>query len=445
MLPDPQETIVALSSAPGPGKRAIVRISGPSTFRLLDSVFSSLEKIDSSRRGLYNGSLRLPEVHSQLPAQVYVWPGPKSFTGQDLVELHTLSSNPLVELLIAQILDAGARASQPGEFTLRAFLAGKLDLTQVEAILGIIEAGNRDELKQALVQLAGGLARPLQDLRDGLLNLLADVEAGLDFTEDDIQFVGQTDLLNRLATAMAHVTLLQKQLSERSRGHRPFRVVIAGKPNAGKSSLFNALVGTGAALVSPVPGTTRDYLVKKLKVEEVALELVDTAGWQESNGIIEDQAQVLCQLQAEQADLLLLCLEAGKPIDERDTGFLAKKGLPAVIGVATKCDAASPAPHLLATSAVTKFGLDSLRKLLAEKAREFFRPGLAPSLSRCRHHVNALLDHLRQAHAAVLYQEPPEILALELRCALAQMGEIMGTAYTDDLLDRIFSRFCIGK
>src|SRR6516164_3155973 len=343
MLPDPQETIVALSSAPGPGKRAIVRISGPSTFRLLDSVFSSLEKIDSSRRGLYNGSLRLPEVHSQLPAQVYVWPGPKSFTGQDLVELHTLSSNPLVELLIAQILDAGARASQPGEFTLRAFLAGKLDLTQVEAILGIIEAGNRDELKQALVQLAGGLARPLQDLRDGLLNLLADVEAGLDFTEDDIQFVGQTDLLNRLATAMAHVTLLQKQLSERSRGHRPFRVVIAGKPNAGKSSLFNALVGTGAALVSPVPGTTRDYLVKKLKVEEVALELVDTAGWQESNGIIEDQAQVLCQLQAEQADLLLLCLEAGKPIDERDTGFLAKKGLPAVIGVATKCDAASPA------------------------------------------------------------------------------------------------------
>jgi tRNA modification GTPase len=410
---------------------------------LLDG-FSSVT-VDSARRGFYGGSLQLPGFHSPLPANIYVWPGPRTFTGQDLVELHIISSPPVVEFLIAQILNAGARAAQAGEFTLRAFLSGKLDLTQAEAVLGIIEAGNRDELKQALVQLAGGMARPLTDLRDDLINLLADVEAGLDFAEEDITFVGQTDLLNRLARGMAQVTLMQKQLQERSLGQRPFRVVIAGKPNAGKSSLFNALAGAGAALVSPVPGTTRDYLVKTLKIEDVTLELIDTAGWQETNGTTADQAQTLGRQQAEQADLVLLCLEAGQPIDEKATAVLAGKHFPAVIGVATKCDLASPAPHLLATSAETHFGLDSLRNRLAEKARSFFRPGLAPSLSRCRHHVEALLEHLRRAHGIVLYQEPAEVLALELRGALDEIGEMVGTVYTDDLLDRIFSRFCIGK
>src|SRR5262249_39055725 len=158
-----------------------------------------------------------------------------------LTEIHTLSSPPLVELLIAALLGAGARAARPGEFTLRAFLAGKLDLTRAEAVLGVIEAGSRAELTQAPAQLAGGSARAPQELRDDLLNLLADVEAGLDFAEEDIHFVGRTDLLTHLGKGMALVTLLGKQLDQRAVAGRPFRVVLAGRPNAGKSSLFNAL------------------------------------------------------------------------------------------------------------------------------------------------------------------------------------------------------------
>src|SRR5262249_37178515 len=147
----------------------------------------------------YRGHLRLAGVAAPLPAELYAWPAPRTYTSQELVELHTLSCPPLVEILIAQLLETGARAAQPGEFTLRGFLAGKLDLTQAEAVLGIIEASDRAELKQALAQLAGGVARPLQGLREDLLNLLADVEAGLDFTEEDLQFVDKPEVLQRLA------------------------------------------------------------------------------------------------------------------------------------------------------------------------------------------------------------------------------------------------------
>src|SRR5205823_8090 len=185
-------------------------------------------------------SLRLPGIASPLPADLYLWPAPRTYTGQELVELHTLGAPPLVELLIGELLRAGARAAQPGEFTLRAFLAGKLDLPRAEAVLGVIEAGNRSELKQALTQLAGGVTRPLEGLREDLLNLLADVEAGLDFTEEDIRFVDQTEMLGRLTKGLAQVVLVRKQLDQRSVGAGVFRVVLAGRPNAGKSSLFNA-------------------------------------------------------------------------------------------------------------------------------------------------------------------------------------------------------------
>src|SRR5207302_11420709 len=202
-------------------------------------------------------------------ADLHVWPGPRSYTAQDLCELHTVSAPPLIDLLIAELLNGGARAAQPGEFTLRAFLAGKLDLTRVEAVLGVIEARNRNELTAALAQLAGGVTQPLHGLREDLLNLLADIEAGLDFTDEDIRFVNQVEILTRLAKGLAQLTLLRKQLEQRAVGSAQFRVVLAGRPNAGKSSLFNALLPDARALVSSEPGTTRDYLTRRLEIDGV--------------------------------------------------------------------------------------------------------------------------------------------------------------------------------
>jgi len=444
MLADPQDTIVALSSAPGPGGRAIVRLSGASSVAVARAVFDCIEPVTADRLRLFTGYCRLPDVAAPLPADLYVWSAPRSYTGQQLAELHTLSCPPLVDLLVAQLLAVGARAAQPGEFTLRAFLAGKLDLTRAEAVLAVIEAGTRGELRQALTQLTGGIARPLQELRSQLLDLLADIEAGLDFAEEDIQFADSRDLLKRLSKGLALVTLLRKQLDQRSLGDRPFRVVLAGRPNAGKSSLFNVLGDGLQALVSALPGTTRDYLVKPLDRPGARIELVDTAGWQKTNGAMSEQAQTLGREQAEMADLILLCLEAGQQLNETERTLL-RQTEPPVVGVSTKCDLGAALPGFLRTSAVTGDGLEVLRDVLAERARSHARPALAPSLARCRHHVDSCVQSLRIAHHAVLFEEPPEIVAMELRATLDQLGEMVGAVYTDDLLDRIFSRFCIGK
>jgi tRNA modification GTPase len=443
MPPQINDTIAALSSAPGPGGRAIVRVSGPRTGAVVSAVFTAATAEPLTQRVFLAGEVRLPGLARGLPADLFFLPAPHTYTGQDLAELHTLSSPPLVDLLIARLLQSGARAAGPGEFTLRAFLSGKLDLTRAEAVHGVIEAGNRAELRQALGQLAGGVGRPLQELRDDLLNLLADIEAGLDFADEDIQFVGQEDMLLRLGRGMAQVTLVGKQLEARTLAGRAFRVVLAGRPNAGKSSLFNVLAGADA-LVSPQPGTTRDYLVKALELGGVRVELVDTPGRQAAGDDIETQAQVLGSDQTASADLVALCLPAGLEPDEQERALLEQRE-PAVLAVATHCDVGPPLPGWRRTSAVTGEGLAELKEELGRLAREQTQPALAPSVSRCRHHVESCLEHLRRAHALVLFEDPPELLALEVREALEQLGEMVGAVYTDDLLDRIFSRFCIGK
>ncbi len=443
--PHPEDTITAVSSAAGPGVRAIIRISGPNTRSLIDTLFRS-DAEQRPPRHLIPGSIRLTGVHSPLPADLYFFPGPHSYTGQDLAEFHTIGSPPLVERLVADLLAAGARPAQAGEFTLRAFLAGKKDLTQAEAVHAVIEARTDDDLRHALAQLAGGVSVPLHTLREDLLNLLADLEAALDFADEDIEFVGQADTLARLESAIAHLDNLQQQLDSRTISGRPVRVAFAGLPNAGKSSLFNALSGSTSAMVSAEAGTTRDYLTKSLTLDGVNVELIDTAGWQDASDTIAEQAQQLGGAQTHHADVILWCVEARNGFDDADASRLIGPGAE-LIRVHTKCDQpeARGDGDAIRTSIVTLNGIDELRSVLAQRVQILARPALAPSQSRCRHHVIACIEFLRSAHRHVTHHQPVELTALDLRSALDQLGELTGAIFTNDLLDRIFSRFCIGK
>ncbi len=434
---DPNDTIVAISSATGPGARAIVRLSG----RRAAAIVGSLCMAFVPRRGHFaTVHLTLPGFHTPIPADIYHFAAPRSYTGQDVIEMHLISCGPILDVVIAQCLSAGARAAQSGEFTLRAFLSGKLDLTRAEAVLGVIEADSRDDLTHALKQLAGGVAQPLGLLRDDLLNLLADVEAGLDFADEDIHFVTTDDLLNRITRGLAQITLVGKQLEERSLSQRPFRVVLAGKTNAGKSSLFNALLGRAAALVDAEPGTTRDYLEARHDANGAApILFVDTAGQRVADEPIEQAGQSLAREQMQQADLILWCAACDDPA--------GNNGCPSnAVRIATKADLAPAPPDVLATSTANGTGLNELRALIEAGVRRVGRGALAPSLSRCANHIAMCLQHLRRAYTNVLGEEtPPELLALDLRLALEELGAMTGAIYTDDLLDRIFSRFCIGK
>ncbi len=442
MTPHPDDTIVALSTAPGPGVRAIVRVSGPRAAEVVNSVISREPTASVLAVGsrLTPCSLTLSGVHSPLPADLYFFRGPNTYTGQDLAEIHTVSSPPLVERLIADLLAAGARSAQPGEFTLRAFLAGKKDLPQAEAVLAVIESDTEADLQGSLKQLAGGVTQPLAALRSDLLNLLADIEAALDFVDEDIEFVSKRDTLLRLTAALAHLTNLNRQLEGRTVSGRTLRIALVGEPNAGKSSLFNALTRNAKALVSDVPGTTRDYLIARLDLNGVPAELIDTAGWQAATDTIEGQAQQLGREQSDRSDVVLWCVpvnaEPGRPPSED------------AVLVRTKADLLQGSREVgrsCLVSVVSGHGVVQLRQLLAEKAATFARSPLAPSQARCRAHVASAMTHLRNAHRHTVADDPPELLALALRAALDQIGEMAGAVYTNDLLDRIFSRFCIGK
>jgi tRNA modification GTPase len=456
-----EDTIVALSSAAGLGARAIVRLSGPATVPIICRCF----RADSSRfpsRGFHEGRLVLPGLSVPLPAGILLALAPRSFTGQDAAEIHLLGSAPLVNHLVEQLLAHGARAALAGEFALRAFLAGKLDLTQAEAILGVLHAGDADELEQALAQLAGGVVSPLRQLREDLLCLLADLEAGLDFADEDIQFVQRAEVERRLSTAVAQVTEVVTRLGARTVYARPFRVVLAGPPNAGKSSLFNALLGHDTALTSDIPGTTRDYLRAVRRREGVEIELIDTAGTQDPDDAISLQAQELGIRQIEEADLILFCTPADAPLNEEVAAQQlpnSQGGTPGVTDgrwdralmsrlgqtqVHTKCDLDPGSPSVLSTSAKTGRGLPELWSFLEARAREVRQHQGAPHVARSLHHLQAVAGHLTGARS-LISDGQMELIALELRGALDELGELTGAVFTNDLLNRVFSRFCIGK
>lgn len=480
------DTIAAIASARGGALRGILRVSGPAAAECVDRCveldsaggnLAGLRLAQLSRPGVISGRWRLSEGSAELPGEIYWWPDERSYTRQPTVEFHTLGSPPLLELALAAVCVAGARLARPGEFTLRAFLAGRIDLTQAEAVLGVIDAVGTSDLDTALQQLAGGLAGPLADLRNRLLNVLAHVEAGLDFVTEDIEFIGDEQLARELAEASAVVEELAQRMASRGQTGEEPRVVLVGRPNAGKSSLFNVLCGENAALVADQPGTTRDYVLRRVVWDGLTCQLIDTAGL-DSAGIEAGDAKSLgasvevaaaaqdhSTQQRRQAAVELLCLDATRPLDAWENA--QRCGPPAVgtvrVIVLTKTDAAgatdgqtfnwlggddtSPPLSMLPTSSVTGEGIEALRRAVVAAVRGRLAASegvVAATAVRCRESLRRAAESLERArNLAPTGQD--ELIAAELRLALEDLGEVAGTVYTDDVLDRIFSRFCIGK
>lgn len=460
------EVIVAVASAPGGAGRAIVRLCGVNSLECAGSFFSADDRASlfpaSSKAQMpgrtvtaprvVTGSLQLPQITTGVPCDLFVWPDDRSYARQPTVELHLPGSPPLVEAAVQAACRGGARPAQPGEFTLRAFLAGRLDLTQAEAVLGVVDAADQRQLDVALRQMAGGVAVPLQQLRSNLLDLLAHLEAGLDFVEEPIEFISRSELLAQLATALAATQKLAEQAEARGDAAVVPRVVLVGEPNVGKSSLFNALAGEAKAIVSPTAGTTRDYLTARLDLDGVECDLVDTAGLEERNFAtqpIAAAAQDFTGEQVQNADVRLLCFDASRSPNPREVAALTRRDSAALV-VYTKADLVA-ATHLrggLAVSVAHRSGLVELRAAIRTAvvaARRESGDVVVATAVRCRDSLRRASEALAAAVQLVDQRGGEELIAIEIRQALDELGQVVGAVYTDDILDRIFSRFCIGK
>jgi tRNA modification GTPase len=440
---DVADTIAAIASPAGPALRGIVRLSGPRAWDIALAAFLPDGPAARTHQPvLRQGRIRLATIGREMAAAIALWPGPRTYTGQPLAEIHTVGSPPLLQRVLADCLLRGARLAEPGEFTLRAFLNGQIDLTRAEAVLGVIDARSPAQLDLALKQLAGGLAGSIRTLRDRLLDLLAHLEAGLDFVEEeDVDPIQRAALADEVAAASAAVGELAHRLQARDRPEGRPRVVLVGPPNAGKSRLFNALLGEAQALVSPVAGTTRDYLTAPCDCGGLPVELIDTAGAEPAGDEIAARAQELREEVMMSADLLLVCEPHGAAI-VADPAVAATRLL-----VGTKADLGPIAPGWLPTSAETGVGLDRLRTAIASTLRADPREaaGVAATGARCGVGLARAAEALEEAAATLARGGGDELVALDLREALEELGRVVGEVVTDDILDRIFSRFCVGK
>lgn len=454
------DTIAAPASAPGGAARAIIRISGNETFALLSECFrpADADLWRSATRPLrHPGILGIDEPRLEIPVAVLWWPTGRSYTGEPLAEIHLPGSPPLVDAVLAVLYATGIRPARPGEFTQRAFLNGRIDLVQAEAVLGVIDADDQAQLRQALTQLAGGISREIAECRETLLLHLADLEAGLDFVEEDIEFVDRRELQRRLDETAAVLERLLAQAGERmhSRGGRT--VVLVGLPNAGKSTLFNTLTGAQRALVSDVAGTTRDTITTEVEWQGTRIQLVDTAGWEEEADPIQSIARQLREDQIRRADLICWCLPADASPHEQQIARRFRQQLgeapERVLDVLTKADrlaeqpASAEACEGFPVSALAGTGIDELRREILERLDSSTTSGelVGSTAARCRESLRRALESIRAAREALVAGLGDELLSVEMREALESLGMICGSVYTDDILDRIFSRFCIGK
>lgn len=444
------DTIVAIATPRGRGGIGVVRISGPSAHVVAQAMLER-DKALEPRRATHTRVRDVDEVVATY------FPEPQSYTGEHVVEVSAHGSPVVLDAIVQHAVRAGARLAAPGEFTLRAFLNGKRDLIQAEAVADLIAAVTPLQARVAFDQLEGTLTSRIAAIDAQLFDLIARLEASLDFPDEGYHFIDPAETAKRISCTVASVTALLGD----ARGGRMIRegatAAVVGRPNVGKSSVFNVLAGVERAIVTDIAGTTRDLVTERLDVGGVALTLVDTAGWRETADIVEREGVARAAQAREVADLILLVLDRSEPRTEEDERLLEGTiGRPRLL-VVNKCDVqaawhpselSSSLQTPISVSARTGEGFSELRAAIVHQLTGGESLRDHPAVSNTRH--IALLEEARTRlktaeHAAAMAGTPEEIVLTDLQAARECFDEIVGVRTSDDLLEHIFERFCIGK
>ncbi len=444
------DTIAAIATPPGFGGVGIIRLSGTKVPTISEGIIGRLPKPRRATIAWFRDGQG--EAFDQGLALFF--PAPHSFTGEDVLELHGHGGPIVMDLLLRRLLVLGARLARPGEFSERAFLNGKLDLAQAEAVSDLIASGTEYAARLAGRSLSGEFSRHIHGLVESLINLRTLIEAALDFPEDEIDDITNSTIAADLNKLRADLDALQKGAHQGNLIREGIQIVIAGPPNVGKSSLLNALSGTESAIVTPVPGTTRDLLHREIQIDGLAVHVIDTAGLRYSDDLVEREGIRRAQDQIEKADMVLWLSDDSHNIDPSALALTKVPDHIHVIFVRNKIDLSGRQPGLyqtpqgteIAISASEGTGLDCLRSHLKQVVGYQERDeGIF--LAR-RRHLNALAraqEALTLAQKNLNIGNDTEIAAEEMRIAQRALSEITGEFSSDDLLDRIFASFCLGK
>lgn len=456
-----ESTIAAVSTAPGEGGVAVIRVSGKNAHAMLRKIFVPVGRSGFSERRLSFGKIIDPGTEETVDEVLCaVMSSPNTYTGEDVAEIHSHGGYVVPAKILELLTALGARVAAPGEFTQRAFLNGKMDLAQAEAVSDVIGAQTESSLRYARAQLEGSLSATVNGLKDRILDVLAEIEANLDFPEEDIDPVRKELIRNEVESVKRE---LEKLVESYDRG-RMFRdgvaAVILGKPNVGKSSILNRLVGRERAIVSPAPGTTRDFIEEKVNVGGIPLTIADTAGIRDAEDEVEKTGVELSLAKAADAEFVLAVLDRSAELDDLDLKVVERARVKKHLVVLNKSDlerrletrklyqVVDP-ESVVETSARNGTGMDRLGDAVFEilSGSESGLDASETVLTNLRHKnsMKRSLDHLRAFLDLLGKNEYPEILSVDLRSSMNSLGEITGEVTTEDILGRIFSRFCIGK